>query len=322
MTKEVRAGVVAILVAFLLIASVSYFWPVSEPYFPFNESWNGCSEIYKMVSHADPLYSFSEPLTPKETSLIVIVGPTVPFEESESAKLRSYLESGGDILLADDYGSGNGLLQYLGVSARFSGKPLADIYFYSKTPTFPLVSDFAEDPVTRNLTAVIMDHPSYIETQNTSSIKIVALSSAFSFIDSLNNGAPSAGEKTQAYPMIVIDHVGNGLLILVANAHLFANEMINLFDNRILFRNLLRVVNGAVAFDVAHLAKAPLTVQRIAFKNMLNDSVAALGSVLAQLVVTATLVIAFSLAYLRKLRIGRRQRKVNLAEPTLHTEIT
>jgi len=312
MAKEGKVVVSALIVAFLLIASISILWPITEPYFPSNESWNGCSEIYKMVPNPITLYSYSEPLNAQQTSLLVIVGPTVPFEETESARVLSFLDSGGDVLLADDYGSGNGLLQSLNVSARFSGMPLADLYFYSKSPIFPLISDFVQDPVTRNLTVVIMDHPSYIENTNMSSTKALAFSSAFSFIDSSNSGAPLPGEKTQPYPVIATVQVGNGLLILVANAHMFTNDMIGLFDNGILFRNLLSLVNGAVTFDIVHLAKAPLTSPRITLREFLEHSVAALGSAQAQLVITVVVIVVLSLAYLRKLRIGSRHREIPL----------
>jgi len=231
----------------------------------------------------------------------------------------SFLEGGGTVLLADDYGSGNSLLQNLNVKARFAGKPLADLYFYSKAPSFPIITDFTPNPVTRNLTSVIMDHPTYLEILDPTTLTVLALSSPFSFIDSLNNGTLPLNESTQSYPVIASSPVGKGLLVLVANAYAFTNEMIGLYDNRLLFSNLLKAANGTVAFDLAHLKKAPLTDYRIAFRNALGTWVTSLNSTIAQLALTATLVAVFGAIFIRRWTVDRHRERSGPWESTLHS---
>jgi hypothetical protein len=290
---QIKAIIAAILVSFLLIGSVSYSAPITEAHHPLNEGWNGCSQVYNMVPHAQLLYSYA-PYLPNSTSLITIIGPQILFQNNENVELRSFLESGGTVLLADDYGSGNSLLRGLNVSARFSGKALADLYFYSRTPSFPLISDFALNALSRNITAIIMDHPTYIEILNPALVNVVALSSPFSFIDLQNSGTLSANENTQAYPVIATTHIGRGLLVLVANANMFQNELINLFNNQILFRNILRFATGTTTFDLAHLKNAPLTDARIRFKQELETSLTVIHSTLVQALMAAGLIVAFS----------------------------
>jgi len=315
-----EAALAALLFSLLIIGSVSYSAPITDTHYPLNDGWNGCSQIYEMTQRPQLLYSYQTPL-PNATSLIAIIGPTIPFQSSETAELRTFLQNGGTVLLADDFGTGNGLLQSLNVSARFSGQPLADLYFYSRTPSFPLVSDFVPDPVSSNITALILDHPTYIEILNAALVKVVALSSPFSFLDLHNNGTLSANENTQAYPVIATTHIGAGLLVLVANANMFDNELINLFNNQLLFRNLLRIASGTTVFDLAHLKSAPLTNPRITFRKELDTSLTLLYSTVVQGSVVAGLILVFAVIFL----VIGRQRKTRgypNQQSTLHTDPT
>jgi len=317
---RVKAAFAALLLSLLVIGSVSYSAPITEPYYPLNDGWNGCSQIYGMATRAQLLDSYAVPI-PNATALIAIIGPQIPFASSETAELRSFLENGGTVLLADDFGSGNGLLQGLNVSARFSGQAIADLYFYSRTPSFPLISDFVPDPVNRNITALILDHPTYIQILNSSLVKAIALSSPFSFVDLHNNGTLSPNENTQAYPVIATTHIGAGLLVMVANANMFDNELIELFNNQLLFRNLLRIASGTIIFDLAHLPSAPLTNPRITFRKEFDTSLTILQSTLVQGLVAAGLVIVFATVYLAMNR-SRRTVGYPAEESTLHTDLT
>jgi hypothetical protein len=315
-----KAALAACLLSFLIIGSVSYSAPITETHYPLNDGWNGCSQIYAMTPRPQLLYSYQTPL-PIATALITIIGPTIPFQSSETAELRSFLQNGGTVLLADDFGTGNGLLQDLNVSARFSGQALADLYFYSKTSSFPLISDLVPDPLSRNITALMLDHPTYIEILNPSLVKVVALSSPFSFVDLQNNGILSPNETTQAYPVIATTHIGTGLLVLVANSNMFDNELIELFNNQLFFRNLLRIASGTTVFDLAHLKSAPLTNPRITFRKELDTSLTVLQSTLVQSLAVAGLILVFAGVFLVMGR-QRKTRGYTTQQSTLHTDPT
>ena len=315
-----KAAFAALLLSLLVIGSVSYSAPITEPDYPLNDGWNGCSQIYAATPRTQLLYSYEPPL-PNATSLIAIIGPRIPFASSETAELRSFMINGGTVLLADDFGTGNGLLQGLNVSARFSGQALADLYFYSRTPSFPIISNFVPDALSRNITALIMDHPTYIEILNSSLVKTIALSSPFSFIDLHNNGTLSPNENTQSYPVIATVHIGAGLLVLVANANMLDNELVELFNNLLFFRNLLRIVSGTTLFDLAHLPSAPLTKPRITFRKEFDTWLAILQSTLVQGLMAAGLIFVFAGVYLAINR-PKITRGYHAEESTLHTNPT
>ncbi len=253
-----RSLAVALVLSVVLMLSVSFYWPIQEAYHPLNEYWNGCSKVASMSNNTTLVTSYGGAFANK-LFLLAVIGPSIEFSQAESKGIRSFVEAGGALLLADDFGTGNSLLRELNVSARFSGHPIADLYYYGKDHTFPLVSDFATNPLTANLTTVILNRPSYIEIRNSTEVTTLASSSPFSFVDLTAEHFPLENETIDSYPVIASVNIGNGTLVLVSDPSMFINDMVGLYDNMPFFQNLLKMGNGSLAFDVAHLARASLT---------------------------------------------------------------
>jgi len=263
-----RVITLASAVSLILILSTAYYWPVQDEYHPLNEEWNGCSKIVNAVPNSTLVFSYSETLP--EQRFLVIVGPSLEFSQKETSYVRALLESGGTVLLADDIGAGNSLLELLTVPARFSGKSMQDLLYFSKRPDFPLIMNFSASPVADNVTAILMNRPSYLQVENYSMVTVIASSSAFSFV--VDGGQqPRANETLQSYPVMASVRIGQGLLVLVSDPSVFVNEMVGLFDNMKLFENLLWMSGGSIAFDVAHIARAPLTDIRTEFRTGIDS---------------------------------------------------
>jgi hypothetical protein len=288
---KTRSAALAITLSVLMILLVSYYWPIQEPYHPFNTDWNGCSKIATSTNDTALLFSYNEVLP--TNSVLAIVGPSRPFSESDSAFIRRYLEGNGTVLLADDFGTGNSLLKNLNVSVRFAGKPLADMYYYSRSPSFPLVSEFPDSRFADNVSIIILDHPSYLEINNSSQVTTIASSSPFSFIDVQGNERPAPNESIASYAVMAYVHVGNGSLILVSDSNMFINEMIGIYDNMKFWANVMRMGESLV-FDVDHLANAPLSNARIILTNVINEFANFVrGNVYVQTLLVALVVIVY-----------------------------
>jgi hypothetical protein len=296
----------ATILSILLMATVAYYWPIQETYHPLNTDWNGCSDIASIGQNVTLLLSY-DALPANSTSLLAIIGPSTDFSYNQNSKIANFLDSGGNVLLADDFGTGNSLLRALNVSASFSRKPLADLYYYSRNPSFPLITDFSPSPVTVNLTRVILDHPSYINIGDLSQVTEIGASSPFAFIDSSGEGRPLANESIASYPVMASTKIGRGLLTLVADPSMFINDMIGIYDNMRLFQNVVRMGDGSVIFDTAHLANAPLTNWRIMLKDGFDSLRLGKEGAYIPLLVVAILVLSFSF---QLLRLRRRNRNV------------
>jgi hypothetical protein len=299
--RRARSLAFAAVLSALLVLSVAFYWPIQEAYHPLNFDWNGCSRIADTTQNATLLLSYDRPL-PNATSLLAIVGPSIDFTRDESFKIGKFLEGGGVVLLADDFGTGNSLLGALNVSAQFSKKPLADLYYYSRDHSFPLITDFSPSPATDNLTAIVLNRPSYIEIRNSSLVTKIGSSSPFSFIDFSGEGKSLVNETLDSYPVLVSVKIGRGLLLLVADPSMFINDVIGLYDNMQLFQNVLKMGGGSVIFDTAHLARAPLTNWRIMLKDGFNSLRLGKESMYIPLLVVMVLVLSFSFQLLRLAR--------------------
>jgi hypothetical protein len=286
----------------VLMTSVAYYWPVQEAYHPLNTGWNGCSKV-AFSARTTSLLSSYDKIAANGTSLLAIIGPGIAFSRSESFRVFEFLQAGGVVLLADDFGTGNSLLEALNVSARFSRKALADLYFYSKNPGFPIIVDFSASPVTEHVSSILLDHPSFINITNTSTVVKLASSSPFSFIDLNGQNQPTANETVDSYPVMASTRIGRGLMVLIADPSMFINNVIDLYDNMKFFQNLARVGNESLIFDIEHLANAPLTNWRIMLRENFNNFGGLVrGNVYVTVLVLTVLVLTFSFGLFRLTR--------------------
>jgi len=267
---RVRILSLAASLSIILMLSIAYSWPVEDAYHPRNLGWNGCSKIASTAQSTRLLLSYERPL-PMESSLLAIIGPSIEFSKRESSTIQSFLKSGGTVLLADDFGTGNSLLEVLEIPAKFSKKPLADLLYYDGEPSFPMIIEFAASPVTANVSAMVLNHPTYIEIQDSTSVARLASSSTFSFIDLNGDNRPEPNATIDSYPVLASARIEKGLLVLVSDPSIFVNEMIDLYDNMQLFGNLLKLGGDSLLLDVTHLTKTPLTDDRVYLKDLINS---------------------------------------------------
>ena len=122
----------------------------------YNPGWNGCSDIAVKTYYAgklQPTYyfkeseltigqrSFAEYNLNSKNSSILIIGPRTMFSTQEADYIKNFLNNGGMLLLADDFGTANDLLTKISSSSRFSNDLLLDLSFEKKA-CFVTVFDF------------------------------------------------------------------------------------------------------------------------------------------------------------------------------------
>lgn len=301
-SKSIALGVVLSAIFMGLVAN---YWPIQDAYHPLNVDWNGCSDIIGTAQNATILATYAEPL-PNGISLLAIVAPSKEFRTNEASALLGFVKSGGILMLADDAGSGNSLLRALNVSVRFEGNSIADLLYYSIDTRFPVVVDFSPSPITANVSSIILNHPSYLEIQNSSLVQVLAHTSPFSFIDH-GTHKPSSNETLQQYPVIAETEIGRGKLVLIADPRMFTNEMIEVADNMHLFRNLLNLGGGDLLFDTAHLAAAPLTDLRLGMRQWVSSTYILFSHETLYMPILLVIVLALGVS-LEAIRLGRRRR--------------
>lgn len=272
MRPEIKRLYIMILVMFVaaLFVILSITMPIvttGQDFSMLNGGWNGCSEIGKRTYSSGSMIPSMEvyatgdeaqivqrsitdyDLDPKTTA-IVILGPDKTFTQSETDYVSRYLAEGGTVLLADDFGSGNGLLNALGASSRLTQGPFVSMA-YDTAPEFSVVTDISP-PMDQNVSCVLLNHPTTIKAGSNTTM---LMNSSLGWLDWDHDYIQDQNEAYGSFPLLCEERIGMGRLILLSDPSIMINSMLDKRDNAIFVQNLLGYIiphGGKVLFDESH----------------------------------------------------------------------
>lgn len=252
---ELRRFLVILTVALVIILAITvWFFPSNEDFRADNPFWNGLKDVSSSYP-AKPLESLSAlPTLPQQSTLIVI--PYLDLAPAELEEVQHFVTQGGTLILADDYGFGNRILEYMGLKARFSGGVLLDPLFCYKNKWLPRISRLSSSSITSDTKSLILNHATSLT--NVDASDVLALSSSFSFLDRNDNQAWDEGEPNGPLPVIAQQSLGNGKIILISDPSLFINSMEEIESNHTLIQNLANINPGQLFIDQSHLPTSNL----------------------------------------------------------------
>lgn len=260
----------AVSVVLLIVSMTAPALSTSADFSIYNSDWNGTSDLAIMTYELGkfvPTFRVessgteidvaqvaldSVELDPR-TSALVIIGPTKEFTDSEGAILEDYVREGGRLLLADDFGTGNDLLEAMNSTSRFSRDLVMDLA-YEKQPEFTVLFDLRADPLTRNVSTLLLNYPSSL-TVNPATTEAIAYSSIASWLDTNGNRLQEWGEPRGPFPMLAREEMGNGTIILLSDPSVLINGMKGYGDNAQFASNLIDEVcrdRTSIMFDESH----------------------------------------------------------------------
>jgi hypothetical protein len=181
-------------------------------------------------------------------SIILIIGPSRTYGAHELSYLRTFLDGGGIVVLADDFGVGNDILSYLGLEERFSNTLLLDLS-YASAAVFPLEHDTGNDAIPYT---VALNYASTI----TGAGERVMESSPTSFLDTNGNGRIDDGEPRGPFTLAARVPYGAGELYLLSDPSIFINASYDEADNKAFIQEYLCMLWGSdvrsLYIDEAH----------------------------------------------------------------------
>jgi len=247
--RDVYFGLVLLVVGVVVVGG---FYPAVDDLWVENPGWNGLSTFYHVVDPVrvrdlEELAGFG-PLN----CTLFMVGPSRGFSVGDVEAVSAFLEDGGRVVLLDDFGSGNELLDGLGLGTRFDGGLLRDGVFFDPVPEFPRLLNYSYG-VSEEL---VLNYGSVLEVGP--GARVLISSTPLSYV----NG--SMGVVGGPFPVMVRVGVGEGVLFLVSDSSLWLNSMIMRGDNRALLDDVLV---GVALVDVGHSYPTRL----LAFQWMLED---------------------------------------------------
>jgi hypothetical protein len=254
--KRTKVLLSATLVIIFSMLTLIWFFPPNGDFRVENPFWNGLSTL-DAKEKATTITAFSDlPAIPKGTALLLV--PYEQFSDAELAQLKDYVSNGGTLVLLDDYGYGNQVLENIGLNLRFTGEPLLDPLFCYRNKWIPKITTFEQTSVATNVSSVVFNHATCLN--NTEDATVVASSSSFSFLDVNNDGSWNTNELNGPLPVVAYEKVDQGYLVAVADPSLMINAMMGLDDN-VQFVNDIASVgasNPKIYVDQSHLPTTSL----------------------------------------------------------------
>ncbi len=279
-----RKYLIILTAALLLVLAVAiWFYPSNEDFRTENFFWNGTGETLGSYE-VSPLESFSElPQRPAGTTLLLI--PYLYFTSDELAELNSFVSRGGTLVLADDYGHGNQVLEYLGIKVRFSREVLLDPLSNYKNKWFPVIARLKDDPLTANTDSLVFNHAtSLVNVENSD---VIAFSSMFSFLDLNSNQTWDNEESTGPFPVISQHKLGRGQILLIADPSIFINSMEPLGGNSNFIKNIAAAATSGFIIDHTHLPSSNLHQTKDILERARGLLAAPLGILLVMVLILA-----------------------------------
>jgi hypothetical protein len=235
----------------------------------YNPGWDGVTEIRSVADSAGLETTVVRNTTAYGTTdengtVTVVLAPDERYGPAQAGRVRQFVRAGGTLLVAEDYGPhANALLGAVGANATVAGTPLRDERTYGAGPAFPRATNVSTHPYTRGVDALVLNHGTAVRPGGS---RVLVASSEFAHLDADGDGQLDDAETLDRYPVVTVERLGAGRVVVVSDPSVFINTMLDRGDNRVFLGNVV-ADHDRVLLDVSHarglppLAAVRLTLQ-------------------------------------------------------------
>jgi hypothetical protein len=225
----------------------------------YNPAWDGASDL-RSAAEAEG----SEPFVVRDVaeydtvaandSVAVVLSPDEQYADQDAARLREYVENGGTLVVADDFGgNGNALLSDVGADARLDGRPLRDERRHYRSPAFPVATNVSNHSLTTDVQRLTLNHGTAVRPNGAT---VLATTSEYGYLDENGNDELDDAETLTEHPVATTESVGDGRIVVVGDPSLFINAMLERPGNRAFVGNVFGSTDR-VLLDYSHSEQVP-----------------------------------------------------------------
>lgn len=242
--------IAAILAVVAAIALVAHLSTTDLEYSRYNWEWTGTSGFFSLLEEqgARDITAYVA-LSGSNDTLLLIIAPDTPFTPDEVTALRSFLDRGNTVFIADETGASAELLSGLGSAISVIPGNLSSVDREYLDPRSVIVYPTGEGPLTANVSALALNRPAAVSGGD-----ILLATSIFSWMDANGNGWIDGDEQISSSGVLAREAIGNGTLYVFSDPSIFANGMLNArltADNRLFIDQLLSLRDD-VLVDQSH----------------------------------------------------------------------
>ena len=281
-----------LLLGLIVTLLIIVYYPVAIDFNVYNPFWNGYDKLTRILNATLVNGDYDTILPVKPEGYMLILIPYKPLTVDDLNAILRFVGNGGVLLLMDDFGYGNMVLEAMNAPLRFKRGVLIDPLYYYKCTRIVRIRSFYG--VLTGLSEVYLNYASVLEVRDESRVRVLALSSYFSFLDEDFDGVYDPGELYGPLVVAAEFSYGRGRVIVISDPSIGINIMLDYGDN---LKLLLKLCSG---FNI-------LVDQKYTPKNLhtlAKESVISILSLISRkpILTPLILIVAVSISYL----IGRR----------------
>jgi hypothetical protein len=229
----------------LILSAITLSFHVSTTTLEFsryNWQWTGTSGFFDRLEAVDAveIHDFST-LSGRDDSLLLLIASDALFSSEETAYLKDFLAEGNTILIADETGSANQLLQDLGSEMRIISGNLSSIDMEFSDPGSVIAFVHSEDLLLSGVSAITTNRPAAVSGGDS-----LLAASLFSWMDANGNGHPDPDEPVSQHTILSREPLNGGTIYVLSDPSIFINGMLDIRtdkDNRQFITNILSSSN-------------------------------------------------------------------------------
>jgi hypothetical protein len=188
----------------------------------YNTGWNGTSGFFSDLDrHRTTEISDPGQLSGyKDGAVLLIIAPSRKPTDQETDAYTTFIERGNTLVLIDDFGTGNAILEKL--SSRIAILPgnLSSLDREYADPYSIVVYPSGEDPLIRDIHTLLLNRGAPL-----SGGESLMKTSVLSWIDSNGDGRINQGEVLGSFPVLASESREAGWIIVLSDPSIFINSM-------------------------------------------------------------------------------------------------
>ncbi len=225
----------------------------------FTPSWEGTTELRGQAESAEADSVVLENTErydsePAEGTLAFVLAPERAYEGEDAERLASFVEDGGTVLVADSSGDhANPLLEEIGATSQVDGDPLRDVRYYHGSPALVIATEVSSHPYLTGVEELTLNHGTTVDSGEATTL---VSSSEYSYLDRTGTDELSEGDEIGPFPVVTVEGVGDGQVVVVSDPSVFINAMLEYEGNQAFVTALLQS-HDRVIFDASHSGGIP-----------------------------------------------------------------
>lgn len=188
-------------------------------YDPSSKTWNGLHTFTRVAAGLDLEVMPVASLEWSDLGAADILVLIYPLQRVDPSRLSSFVQAGGHVVVADDFGRAGDALSRMGLLRADVGTATADRYYKDRLYA-PIATPLGSHPLTRGVTEVVTNHPAVLTE--------------------VSGATPVLGFGGGRGAIVVAGELGTGRFVVVSDPSIFINRMMQFPGNLTLAVNILR----------------------------------------------------------------------------------